>query len=187
MLLVFANKQARRPPPAACGPSCVGSSVRVRRPPPRAGHAQDLRDAMTVAEITELLAMHTIKSHDWHIQPCCALTGAHTWSDSPRAAAPRPAQPATSAPAGRRGGLARGAGLDSSEGERGTRAARACFDARTYRRGVGCRPLCSVNMRGNAGTVCLARSCHRPEKHRITRVAARAVARAVACAVPFSC
>ena len=30
---------------------------------------------MTVAEITESLALHLIKGHDWHIQPCCALTG----------------------------------------------------------------------------------------------------------------
>jgi ADP-ribosylation factor-like protein 5B len=30
---------------------------------------------MSAAEITEALALHSIKSHDWQIQPCCALTG----------------------------------------------------------------------------------------------------------------
>ena len=36
---------------------------------------QDLKDAMTPAEITEALSLHSIKNHDWHIQACCALTG----------------------------------------------------------------------------------------------------------------
>ena len=36
---------------------------------------QDLKDAMTPAEISDALALHTIKQHDWHIQACCALTG----------------------------------------------------------------------------------------------------------------
>ncbi|EPS61189.1 hypothetical protein M569_13610, partial [Genlisea aurea] len=36
---------------------------------------QDLKGAMTPAEITEALALHGIKNHDWHIQPCSALTG----------------------------------------------------------------------------------------------------------------
>ncbi|RZS05724.1 hypothetical protein BHM03_00036270 [Ensete ventricosum] len=36
---------------------------------------QDLKDAMSPAEITEALSLHSIKNHDWHIQACCALTG----------------------------------------------------------------------------------------------------------------
>lgn len=36
---------------------------------------QDLKDAMIVEELTQALALHTIKSHDWHIESCCALTG----------------------------------------------------------------------------------------------------------------
>eukprot|EP00897_Mesotaenium_endlicherianum_P001578 jgi/Mesen1/1448/ME000132S00390 len=36
---------------------------------------QDLKDAMTPAEISDALSLHTIKDHDWHIQACCALTG----------------------------------------------------------------------------------------------------------------
>ncbi|KAK4258040.1 hypothetical protein QN277_007550 [Acacia crassicarpa] len=36
---------------------------------------QDLKDAMTPAEITDALSLHSIKNHDWHIQACSALTG----------------------------------------------------------------------------------------------------------------
>ncbi|KAG6732762.1 hypothetical protein I3842_01G193700 [Carya illinoinensis] len=36
---------------------------------------QDLKDAMTPAEITDCLSLHSIENHDWHIQACCALTG----------------------------------------------------------------------------------------------------------------
>lgn len=36
---------------------------------------QDLKDAMTPAEITDALSLHSIKNHDWHIQASCALTG----------------------------------------------------------------------------------------------------------------
>ncbi len=36
---------------------------------------QDLRQAMSVAELSEALALHSIKKHDWHIQGCCALSG----------------------------------------------------------------------------------------------------------------
>lgn len=36
---------------------------------------QDLKDAMTPAEISDALSLHSIKNHDWHIQACCALTG----------------------------------------------------------------------------------------------------------------
>ena len=36
---------------------------------------QDLKGSMSAAEITDALTLHSIKSHDWHIQPCCALTG----------------------------------------------------------------------------------------------------------------
>jgi signal recognition particle receptor subunit beta len=31
---------------------------------------QDLKDAMTVKEMTNVLALHTIKRHDWQIQVC---------------------------------------------------------------------------------------------------------------------
>lgn len=37
---------------------------------------QDLKDAMGVEEMTGALGLHNIKAHDWHIQACCALTGA---------------------------------------------------------------------------------------------------------------
>ena len=36
---------------------------------------QDLKDALTPEELTQKLQLHTIKSHDWHIQSCCAVTG----------------------------------------------------------------------------------------------------------------
>ncbi|KAG1368693.1 ADP-ribosylation factor-like protein 5 [Cocos nucifera] len=36
---------------------------------------QDRKDAMSPAEITDALALHSIKNHDWHIQACCALKG----------------------------------------------------------------------------------------------------------------
>ena len=36
---------------------------------------QDLKDAMSVAELSEALGLHTIKSHSHHIQASCALTG----------------------------------------------------------------------------------------------------------------
>ncbi|EIE21917.1 Arl5-family small GTPase [Coccomyxa subellipsoidea C-169] len=36
---------------------------------------QDLKDAMTVKEMSDVLALHSIKRHDWHIQAACAKTG----------------------------------------------------------------------------------------------------------------
>jgi len=36
---------------------------------------QDLKGAMTSAEITAQLNLTSIKDHRWHIQACCALTG----------------------------------------------------------------------------------------------------------------
>ncbi|KAH1046783.1 hypothetical protein J1N35_037567 [Gossypium stocksii] len=36
---------------------------------------QDIKDAKTLAEITDALSLRCIKTHDWHIQACCALTG----------------------------------------------------------------------------------------------------------------
>ncbi|XP_052137266.1 uncharacterized protein LOC127755615 [Oryza glaberrima] len=36
---------------------------------------QDLKDAMSPAEITDALSLHSIKNHDWHIQASCAITG----------------------------------------------------------------------------------------------------------------
>lgn len=40
---------------------------------------QDLPDAMTVAELSDVLQLHTIKGHEWHIQASCALTGEGLW------------------------------------------------------------------------------------------------------------
>jgi len=36
---------------------------------------QDLKGALTVAEVSDALGLHTIKDHNYHIQGCCALTG----------------------------------------------------------------------------------------------------------------
>ncbi len=36
---------------------------------------QDLKDAMTVGELTDALGLQAVRSHEWHVQPCCALTG----------------------------------------------------------------------------------------------------------------
>ena len=36
---------------------------------------QDLKGAMTAAEVSEGLGLHNHKEHAWHIQACCALTG----------------------------------------------------------------------------------------------------------------
>src|SRR5262245_52671727 len=35
----------------------------------------DVKGAMTSAEISDFLGLNRIKSHQWHIQSCCALTG----------------------------------------------------------------------------------------------------------------
>jgi len=35
---------------------------------------QDVRGAMTPAEISQQLGLTRIKDHGWHIQSCCALT-----------------------------------------------------------------------------------------------------------------
>ena len=39
---------------------------------------QDLKDALTVEELTQKLSLHSIKAHDWHIQSCCAVAGIQT-------------------------------------------------------------------------------------------------------------
>jgi len=36
---------------------------------------QDAKDKMSPAEIAENLNLASIRSHPWHIQPCCALSG----------------------------------------------------------------------------------------------------------------
>jgi small GTP-binding protein len=36
---------------------------------------QDIKGALSAAELSESLALHTVRNHDWHIQACCALTG----------------------------------------------------------------------------------------------------------------
>jgi small GTP-binding protein len=41
---------------------------------------QDVRGAMTAAEISHLLRLTSIKDHHWQIQACCALTGEGLYS-----------------------------------------------------------------------------------------------------------
>ena len=36
---------------------------------------QDIKGAMSSAEISQQLNLTSIKDHGWHIQACCALTG----------------------------------------------------------------------------------------------------------------
>eukprot|EP01080_Neovahlkampfia_damariscottae_P010653 gene10653-3277_t len=36
---------------------------------------QDLKDATMASEISDSLNLHKIKSHEWHMQSCCALSG----------------------------------------------------------------------------------------------------------------
>ncbi|KAB0359828.1 hypothetical protein FD755_020491 [Muntiacus reevesi] len=36
---------------------------------------QDMKDSMTIVEISQFLTLSAIKDHPWHIQGCCALTG----------------------------------------------------------------------------------------------------------------
>lgn len=36
---------------------------------------QDVRGAMSAAEISQQLGLTRIKDHGWHIQACCGLTG----------------------------------------------------------------------------------------------------------------
>jgi len=36
---------------------------------------QDVRGCLSAAEISTNLELDRIKTHNWHIQPCCALTG----------------------------------------------------------------------------------------------------------------
>lgn len=36
---------------------------------------QDMKDAMSPEETSAALGLHMIRDHDWHIQPCCAITG----------------------------------------------------------------------------------------------------------------
>ncbi|KAG7220661.1 hypothetical protein INR49_017921 [Caranx melampygus] len=36
---------------------------------------QDVKGSMTAAEISQCLTLNSIKTHPWHVQACCALTG----------------------------------------------------------------------------------------------------------------
>ncbi|EMP38770.1 Voltage-dependent L-type calcium channel subunit beta-4, partial [Chelonia mydas] len=36
---------------------------------------QDVKECMTIAEISQFLKLTSVKDHQWHIQACCALTG----------------------------------------------------------------------------------------------------------------
>ncbi|KAK2111818.1 ADP-ribosylation factor-like protein 5C, partial [Saguinus oedipus] len=40
---------------------------------------QDVKDSMNLVKISQFLTLSTIKDHSWHIQGCCALTGAGIW------------------------------------------------------------------------------------------------------------
>ena len=37
---------------------------------------QDVKGALNPAEISEAFGLHTLKDREWHIEPCCGLTGA---------------------------------------------------------------------------------------------------------------
>uniref|UniRef100_A0A7S4CBQ1 Uncharacterized protein n=1 Tax=Eutreptiella gymnastica TaxID=73025 RepID=A0A7S4CBQ1_9EUGL len=36
---------------------------------------QDLQNAMNTTELAQKLNLHHVKNHNWHMQPCCGLTG----------------------------------------------------------------------------------------------------------------
>lgn len=36
---------------------------------------QDVKGALSPAEISDVFGLTAIKDHEWHIQPCCGLTG----------------------------------------------------------------------------------------------------------------
>jgi ADP-ribosylation factor-like protein 5B len=36
---------------------------------------QDLKESMTSSEISDSLNLHKVKTHEWHLQGCCALSG----------------------------------------------------------------------------------------------------------------
>ena len=57
VLLVFANKQD------------VVTAATTRN------DAAALSSCMTPAQIAELLQLQAIRSHSWHMQSCCAITG----------------------------------------------------------------------------------------------------------------
>ena len=38
-------------------------------------YMQDLKDAMLAEEMSSALSLHSIRNHDWHVQPVCALNG----------------------------------------------------------------------------------------------------------------
>ena len=40
---------------------------------------QDLKDAMGVSELSEALGLPSIKTHSWHCQSSCAVTGEGLW------------------------------------------------------------------------------------------------------------
>ncbi|CAF5060788.1 unnamed protein product, partial [Rotaria sp. Silwood1] len=42
---------------------------------------QDIKDAMSSAEISKQLCLTSIKDQAWHIQACCALTGEGLYQD----------------------------------------------------------------------------------------------------------
>ena len=44
---------------------------------------QDLKDAMSVEELTQTLALHAIKRHDWHIQARMPLLATSWWHHVP--------------------------------------------------------------------------------------------------------
>jgi ADP-ribosylation factor-like protein 5B len=36
---------------------------------------QDMQDSMSVMEMTAALSLQNVTKHDWHMQPCCAISG----------------------------------------------------------------------------------------------------------------
>ena len=69
VLLVFANKQdcVRAATAASSGDAASSSSSSSSLAPSSS--------CMTPAQIAELLNLQAIKTHPWHIQSCCAITG----------------------------------------------------------------------------------------------------------------
>ena len=46
---------------------------------PTQANKQDLKDAMSVSELSEALGLPSIKTHSWHCQSSCAITGEGLW------------------------------------------------------------------------------------------------------------
>ena len=70
-ILILANKQARAQLGAG---SWLCLPVQAPRLDLTVGRGlQDLKDAMSVEELSSALGLTSIRDHAWHMQPCCAL------------------------------------------------------------------------------------------------------------------